>query len=360
MSRLEYAQPFNAFVQGRAARQDEDYANSRNALARVDAENAPAEAQRRNKLADLGVQQAEQGIQANAQELDANKAKQAYATLLQAKQSGNPKQFILQNVPDLVRNAQRQGMDLASMDDQAVAEFVDNMAGAMAGKAGIAPEAAPVQLETVEGPGGAILQRDPTTGALKQVVAPQKPDRFSEAQAAADRRAQEAREHATQLAESQRGFTAEQNDLNRQHQTNLKTETANVKQKVIEAQNNRAYQVYQAGISGLTKGLEGTNTGPIAGRMPAFTADQQIAAGSVAAMAPVLKSLFRGTGEGTFTDKDQDLLLAMIPTRTDEPEAKLGMANRQEAPAAAIEFLRANPQMKDAFQAKYGYLPDGI
>lgn len=32
----------------------------------------------------------------------------------------------------------------------------------------------------------------------------------------------------------------------------------------------------------------------------------------------------------------------------------------QEAPPAAIEYLRQNPQLKDQFQRKYGYLPEGL
>ena len=48
-----------------------------------------------------------------------------------------------------------------------------------------------------------------------------------------------------------------------------------------------------------------------------------IAAILVAAMAPILKQLFRGAGEGTFTDKDQELLVAMLPTRKDTPEARV-------------------------------------
>jgi hypothetical protein len=39
-------------------------------------------------------------------------------------------------------------------------------------------------------------------------------------------------------------------------------------------------------------------------------------------MAPVLKQLFRVAGEGVFTDRDQALLLQMIPTRTTRPEAR--------------------------------------
>lgn len=78
--------------------------------------------------------------------------------------------------------------------------------------------------------------------------------------------------------------------------------------------------VWRVARQGLLAGLQGTNTGPVAGRMPAVTAGQQIAEGGVAAVAPVLKALFRSAGEGVFTDRDQELLLAMIPSRTDHPE----------------------------------------
>lgn len=82
-----------------------------------------------------------------------------------------------------------------------------------------------------------------------------------------------------------------------------------------------AYKLYETARDGLVTGLSGSVTGPIMGRMPAFTSGQQIAEGGVAAMAPVLKQLFRVSGEGVFTDRDQQLLLDMVPTRKDRPEA---------------------------------------
>jgi hypothetical protein len=133
MAQLEYAQPFNAFAQGRAMRQDEDYANSRNALARADAENAPAEAQRRNKLADLQTEGAQMGI-------DAERAKQGYARLKQALDSGNPKAYVLQREPELAAMLQKQGVDLASIDDETAARVIDGFAREYAGKAGMLPE----------------------------------------------------------------------------------------------------------------------------------------------------------------------------------------------------------------------------
>lgn len=83
-----------------------------------------------------------------------------------------------------------------------------------------------------------------------------------------------------------------------------------------------AFKLYETARDGLLSGLEGSVTGPIVGRMPAFTSDQQIAEGAVAAMAPVLKQLFRVAGEGVFTDRDQALLLEMIPTRATRQEAR--------------------------------------
>ncbi len=84
----------------------------------------------------------------------------------------------------------------------------------------------------------------------------------------------------------------------------------------------RAYDAFQTGMAGLENAMSQTQTGPILGRVPALTASQQIAEGAEATMAPVLKQLFRDAGEGVFTDKDQELLMKMVPTRKDHPEAR--------------------------------------
>jgi len=91
---------------------------------------------------------------------------------------------------------------------------------------------------------------------------------------------------------------------------------------------SRTLATYEAAKKGLLSGLKGTTTGPVLGRVPAFTEEQQVADASVAAMAPVLKQIFRVAGEGVFTDKDQELLLAMIPRRTmDEDARAIAMQN---------------------------------
>lgn len=89
-----------------------------------------------------------------------------------------------------------------------------------------------------------------------------------------------------------------------------------------EAKAPIAYATYQAGVKALEDALSKTTTGPVMGRIPAVTANQQTAEGGVATMAPVLKELFRSAGEGTFTEGDQAILMKMVPTRTDHPEAR--------------------------------------
>ncbi|WP_445357365.1 hypothetical protein ACJJIC_15595 [Microbulbifer sp. ANSA002] len=107
------------------------------------------------------------------------------------------------------------------------------------------------------------------------------------------------------------------------------------------ALNAKTYKAYQAGMEGLSKGMEGTTTNPFTGSFPALTSGAQTADGAVSAMAPILKSLFREAGEGVFTDKDQELLLKMIPTRKDHPEArkaKLEMVDRIVRAKLGIDF----------------------
>lgn len=92
-----------------------------------------------------------------------------------------------------------------------------------------------------------------------------------------------------------------------------------------------SYQLYQVARDGLVQALDGARTGPIAGRLPALQPADQNAESAVASMAPVLKQLFRSAGEGVFTDKDQQMLLDMMPTRTMLPEARKDAIRRIDA-----------------------------
>ena len=83
--------------------------------------------------------------------------------------------------------------------------------------------------------------------------------------------------------------------------------------------NTNALNVYDVAFKSLGDALGKTYTGPIAGLMPALTSEAQSADGAVSMILPTLKSVFRGAGEGTFTDSDQKLLTDMAPTRRDTP-----------------------------------------
>ena len=97
---------------------------------------------------------------------------------------------------------------------------------------------------------------------------------------------------------------------------------ATTKRDADQRRFNDSFSTYETAITGLVEGLDSAATGPLVGRLPAFSTGAQVAEGAIAAMAPVLKDLFRTAGEGVFTDKDQELLLEMIPKRTDTAMAR--------------------------------------
>jgi hypothetical protein len=75
-------------------------------------------------------------------------------------------------------------------------------------------------------------------------------------------------------------------------------------------------QQFAFGFSALEQALGGTGqTGKFLGNLPAITTGAQIADNAKALLLPIMKSVFRGDGEGVFTDKDQDTLTAMLPSR---------------------------------------------
>lgn len=111
---------------------------------------------------------------------------------------------------------------------------------------------------------------------------------------------------------------------------------------------------WDAGLSNLTKSLGGTDTGPLVGRLPSLTANQQVADASVAALAPVLKAIFRTAGEGTFTDRDQQMLLDMIPTRKAHPEAAAAIISNIDA---IVRAKLGAPPLQQATQTRRRYNP---
>jgi hypothetical protein len=115
------------------------------------------------------------------------------------------------------------------------------------------------------------------------------------------------------------------------------------------------WNMYQTARNGMMRALEQTSTGPIVGRIPAITASQQTAQGGVSAMAPVLKQLFRVAGEGVFTDRDQALLLEMVPDRTDLPAARdAKMVNIDAIVRAKLGFEAQNGPQSGGASGSFG------
>ena len=90
-------------------------------------------------------------------------------------------------------------------------------------------------------------------------------------------------------------------------------------EKSAQIQNDKTWNIWNTAITNLEQSLMGTSTGKIAGLLPALTSNQQMADQAISIMAPVLKNIFRESGEGVFTDKDQQILVDMIPNRGTNP-----------------------------------------
>lgn len=111
---------------------------------------------------------------------------------------------------------------------------------------------------------------------------------------------------------------------------------------------SNALKVYEVGIRNLSGALGQTTTGPIASIFTSLTDSARTADGAVAIMLPILKQMYRTAGEGTFTDKDQELLEAMLPTRKDDMptiRSKLTMLD-----AAVRAKLGSNEQQEQTTQ----------
>jgi hypothetical protein len=129
----------NAFIDGRQARQQYDYGQTRNALAEMDLQNAPTEIANRNALTQQGITRGSQTIESGQMGIDQERAKVGYSRLKQALDSGNPKAYVLEREPDLVNMLKQHNVDLASLDDEHAAQIIDGFAREYAGKAGMAP-----------------------------------------------------------------------------------------------------------------------------------------------------------------------------------------------------------------------------
>lgn len=138
MARQQLSSPVESFIAGRAARQQYDYGQTRNRLAELELADAPAQMQQRNALADVQLKSAQINAEQGQYSLDAAKAKDGYARLLQALGSPSPREYVLRHEPDLAAKLSEQGFDLSAGDDAYAKSVLEGFARVYAGKAGIA------------------------------------------------------------------------------------------------------------------------------------------------------------------------------------------------------------------------------
>lgn len=132
---VQAANPFAAFLEGRRARQDEGYADTRNALARMELENAPAEMQRRNRLADLEVQGAERQY---SQQQITQALQQTAAAASRLAQSDNPRAEA-RVYGDFMTNLRKQNPEIDQYNDDEFKQYMGWVAGEAQSKLGLAP-----------------------------------------------------------------------------------------------------------------------------------------------------------------------------------------------------------------------------
>lgn len=116
-----------------------------------------------------------------------------------------------------------------------------------------------------------------------------------------------------------------------------------------EKTNAKAMKIYDSAINNLFDALGSTTTGVWAGWAPALTDNARAAEGAIAVMAPVLKEMFRVSGEGTFTKDDQDRLMAMLPSRSDSPPVR---AAKLDAIDLVVRAKLSQGESKQTFKEK--------
>jgi len=128
---VQVADPFGSFLQGRQARQDEQYGEKRNALAQMELEQAPRDIANRNALADRQQEQ-------YSQEQIARSLQQTAAAATRIAQSANPKAELQAN-REFAANLMKQHPELAQMGDEDLKQYMGWIAGEAQSKLGIAP-----------------------------------------------------------------------------------------------------------------------------------------------------------------------------------------------------------------------------
>jgi hypothetical protein len=170
---IRAADPFGSFIAGRAAKQDEQYADSRNALAQQDLETGAL----RNKLAQqqYSQEQVQQALQKTA------------ATASRLAQSQSPRQEA-QMYPEFIQGLIKQNPELAQADDEEWRQYLGFVAGQAQSQLGVGP-AAPAGPMSPQGRVGADVKGGYLTQEQGAAALAPKPDHFAEAEKGRNARA---------------------------------------------------------------------------------------------------------------------------------------------------------------------------
>ncbi len=136
---IQAPQPINAFFAGRQRRQDEDYADSRNQLAQQEAQNAPVEAQQRQQMNALNIQQGQnQQAQYSKQQVQESLQKTAAAALHIA-QSPTPTKDLLGTYTDFARTLAQHHPEVVNYNDEELRGYMRVIAEHAQSQLGQAP-----------------------------------------------------------------------------------------------------------------------------------------------------------------------------------------------------------------------------
>lgn len=98
-------------------------------------------------------------------------------------------------------------------------------------------------------------------------------------------------------------------------------------QKKREVTAGQVYAPFGSQLVSLRDAFAGTKTGPLVGRFSGLTSSSQKALAARKIMSPMLKSVVRDSGEGTFAKDDREQMESMLPEETDHPEVVLYKVN---------------------------------
>lgn len=229
-------------------------------------------------------------------------------------QAQSPKAFIAQNFPEIAAL----NPDFANESDEQVRAGLQDLLGRFGAQAGVAPPQPAVKWEERRGPRGSILQVNPQTGEMKQVVGPDN----SQPAPTASRRFRPMTPQEVQGAGLPPGTAAQVNDETGQISILSKRDaTANLSQKDATTAKQKLVTVQLAKqqlerIRARFEKLKGSMAAGAfgQGRLPTEAGKSFDAA--VDQMRSTLTALTRTPGVGAMSDYETKLDQAKFPART--------------------------------------------